>query len=332
MALDLFAGVYPPGTSVTNYPTPVDRTKAESVVAAAIRLYLTNDFGAFVDLYEPSERSKMPLSSYTGLQAMFSNAVDITFSQFCYFGDREAIAYQFKHNGAVGMMGKNATWFNELSYTNGGFYLSMVLDGVSLLVGNACAPTHGFTTPLAASYRYTFTYPPTGGLHPLRMLFNGTAMKLRIDQNTVASDEMEAFMTNFVATYRSGDVDSSAALWSAVERDNRLQPGHMESQFFRWNMRQFNGMNVYLIFKLDFGPTAVLYYQTTDRDDKPFGADNGMHLMTLFKDTNGHYLMTQENTRQQILFDDSMRDFLSSPEFVDFIFHQIPSQPPPARK
>ena len=331
MALDLFAGVYPPGTSVTNYPAPVDRTKAESVVAAAIRLYMTNDFSAFVDLYDPSERSKMDLNSYAGLQAMFSNAVDITFSQFCCFGDREWIGYRFKYGGGVEMIGRNPQWVNELNYTNGSFYLSMVLDGISELVGKASAPTHGFTTPLAGSYRYTFTYPPTGGLHPLRVLFNGTAMKLRIDTNTVASDEMEAFMTNVVATYRPEDTGSSAALWSAVERDHRLQPGHLESQFFRSNMRRFDGMNVYLVFKLDFGPTAILYYQTTDQDDKPFGTDNGMHLMTLFKDTNGHYLMTEENTQQQILFDDNVRDFLSSPLFVDFIFQQIP-QPLPARK
>jgi hypothetical protein len=331
MALDMFAEVYPPGSSVTSYPAPIDRTKAESVVAAAIRLYMTNDFSAFVDLYDPGERPKMPLSSYAGLQAMFSNAVDITFSQFCCFGDREWIGYRFKYGGGVGMIGKNPRWVNELNYTNGSFYLSMVLDGISELVGKASAPTHGFTTPLAGSYRYVFTYPFTGGLHPLRVLFNGTAMKLRIDQNTVASDEMEAFMTNVVATYRSGDVGSSAALWSAVERDRRLQRGHLESQFFRANMRQFDLMNVYLIFKLDFGPTAVLYYQTTDHDDKPFGTQNGMHLMTLFKDTNGHYLMTEENTQQQILFDDNVRSFLSSPLFVDFIFQQIP-QPLPAHK
>ncbi len=311
-------------------------TNAESVVAGAVRLYMTNDFSAFVDLYDPNERSQMTPGSYTSIQAAFSNCVGITFSQFYWFGNQEWVTYRINYNGGVGFFGKNPTWGNKLHYINGRFYLSTDLDDVSLLVSRRIYDAaHGFTAPLASSYRYAFTYPPSGGLHPLRVLFNGTAMKLRIDTNTVANDEMEAFMANVVATYRSGDVGSSIALWSAPERDRLLQPGTLDYQVFRGKggrMSQFNVPNVYLIFKLDFGPTAVLYCQTTDTNDNPIGTDNGVHLMTVFKDTNGRYSLTEQNVGNQVMFDDNVRPLISSPLLVDFIFQQIPRQPPPARK
>jgi hypothetical protein len=332
MALDMVYGSYPPGTSVTNYPPPVDPTKAESVVAGALRLNLTNDLSALVNLYNPGERSQITPPLYAGRHRMFSNAVDFTLDRFYWLGDQEWISYRFRYNGAPGVLGKDPHWGTKLIYTNGLFYLSDVLDPVSQLFQRYVSDAiHGVTAPLAPSYRYTFRYPPSGGRHPLRVLFNGTAMKLRIDTNTVASDELEAFMTNVVATYRSGNLDSAAALWNAREGDRLRNPVMADATLLSQNLSRFNVPNVYLIFKLDFGPKAALYYQTTDADDNPIGSDNGVYLMTLYKDANGHPLLTEVDIKQPTLFDGNVRTFLSSPEFMDFIFQQIPRQTPPAR-
>ncbi len=337
MALDIVTADYPPGTSMGKYPPPFDPTIAESVVAAAVRLHMTNDYSAFVNLYDPAERSLMTTGSYAGLQMMFSNCVGVTFSQSYWYGNQELVTYQINYAGGVGFLGKDGTWGNKLHYINGRFYLSTVLDAVTLLVSrHVYDVVHGFSAPLASSYHYAFTYPPSGGLHPLKVLFNGTAMKLRIDTNTVASDELEAFMTNVVATYRSGSVDSCVALWSAPERDRLMQTGTLERALFRSGVGhgskdQFNDRNVYLIFKLDFGPTAILYYQTTPTSNKFIETGNGVHAMTVFKDTTGHYLLTEQNEDHQVFFDDNVRSFLLSPEFVDFIYQQIPRQPSPAQ-
>jgi hypothetical protein len=320
MALDVVTGTYPSGTSLANYPPPVDTTVPESVVAAAVRLYITNDLSGLVNLYEPSERSNVTVSSMylPGL----SNAVDITFDRFYWIGNKKLITYRIGYNAGVGFL---KSWVDALNYVDGRFYLTMSLDSGTLLVSMyGYNVAHGFTAPLAGSYRYALTYPPSGGLHPLRVLFNGTAMKLRIDTNTVASDQIESFVTNLVTTFRSGDVNSILALWSVSERPKLAELANSDPTLFKAKMATFNVPKTYLIFKLDFGPNAIVCYENTDANGNPMGGYNGVGVMTLFKDANGQYLLTEQNLGGQVLFDSNLRRFISAPVFIDFILQQVP--------
>jgi len=111
-------------------------------------------------------------------------------------------------------------------------------------------------------YQYSVTLPGPfpADRHPVTVFFNGTPSRRLMDDKTVPTDPLCAFVKHVVQVYRGGTQSQWLALWTPADREKNwnLRDVHTAERY-KFERARFNGVKLYQVFTIDFGPNAVVF-------------------------------------------------------------------------
>lgn len=179
---------------------------------------------------------------------------------------------------------------------------------------------------LSDSYQYTLQIPTAFGdpldQNPLKIYFNGWIGKKEVNAEMIIRNEVEQFVKKVISTYQNGTDNEWLNLWTSNERiewSNLIS--NPEWRYFYENERdKFNESSTFIVFEINFGPNALVYYQNVNCSCSGLGA------LTFFLDQNtNQYFLTKQNDfeRDVEYFNDNIRLVFSSDYFQEFLHSHL---------
>ena len=166
-------------------------------------------------------------------------------------------------------------------------------------------------------YQYSFNMPgpfPANdpAFHPFTLFFNGQPSHLLIDSQTTPTGPISAFVKRAVQTYRTGTRSQWLALWTQpdIQEDWNFSKANTLGDYKQERTR-FNGVKLYQVFTIDFGPNAVVFFADAANPSAPLS-----HLF-LWKGASPNYHLTQGVSLKSGLktFEGSLGPFFDAPIF-----------------
>lgn len=149
-------------------------------------------------------------------------------------------------------------------------------------------------------------------LHPVTIFFNGKPSHLLMNDKTVPVDSLSAFVKRVVQVYRSGTQSQWLALWTQtdIQENWNFQDVYMVGSYKRERAR-FNGVKLYQVFTIDFGPNAVVFFADANKLSAPLP-----YLLFWKEGVSGYRLTTGVELKSGTnTFDGNIKQLFDSPEF-----------------
>ena len=132
--------------------------------------------------------------------------------------------------------------------------------------------------------------------HPLILKFNGTPSRTPLDENWKPTDEVGKFFQRVVQTARTGTREQWIALWIPDDQKWWSRPDKGIENSMNEMREKLISPQAQLVFTMDLGPTAVVFYIPEPDQPQPKGKSKGeaprLEFFVIWRG-KGEYQLTQ---------------------------------------